>query len=68
MACVDRKPLVPLASVRARMASRKVIALSRLHLKTKSTEVLEGDWITVGVIITKSEPKMSSKVGARACG
>ena len=57
-----RKPLMPLMSVKARMATRKVIKLSKLHMKVKSSDVQDNDWITVGVIITKSEPKMSSKV------
>ena len=59
---ISRKPLIPLMSIKARMATRKVIKLSRLHMKTKSSDVQDNDWITVGVIITKSEPKMSSKV------
>ena len=53
---------MPLMSVKARMATRKVIKLSKLHMKVKSSDVQDNDWITVGVIITKSEPKMSSKV------
>ncbi len=55
------KPLIPLTTVRQRMATRTVIKLSKLHQKKKSAAVLEGDWITVGVIVSKSEPKMSSK-------
>ncbi len=55
------KPLIPLATIKQRMATRNVIKLSKLHLKKKSAAVLEGDWITVGVIVSKSEPKMSSK-------
>ena len=42
----SRKPLIPLMSIKARMATRKVIKLSRLHMKTKSSDVQDNDWIT----------------------
>lgn len=44
-----------------KMADRKLIKLSKIHLELKSAE-LQGDWVTVGVIVHKSEPRTSSSV------
>ena len=42
------------------MEGRKKLKLSSLHQRKKSD--LDDNWFTVGVIVVKSEPKMSSKV------
>ena len=54
------KPLLSYDQLRYRMESRRHIPLSNLHLKV-NTSALESDWVTVAVIVAKSEPKMSSK-------
>ena len=47
------------------MASRKMVRLSKLHTRVNTAD-LQGDWVTIGVIINKSEPRMSSKVGGNS--
>lgn len=44
-----------------KMADRTLIKLSKIHPKLKSAE-LQGDWVTIGVIVHKSEPRTSSSV------
>lgn len=38
-----------------------MIAMSRLHLRLKTADT-ENDWVTMGVIVNKSDPRVSSKV------
>ena len=54
------KPLVSGQKMRDLMEGRRMIRMSRLHSKAKTCDA-EGDWVTVGVIVNKGEPKMSSK-------
>ena len=42
----------------AKMEGRKMIAMSRLHLKVKSPD-LQSDWVTIGVIVHKSDARNS---------
>lgn len=43
------------------MESRQHIRLSTLHRRA-NTSATENDWVTIGVIVSKSEPRMSAKV------
>ena len=43
------------------MEDRKFIHLYRLHKRIKTADT-NGDWVTIGIIVAKSEPKMSSNV------
>uniref|UniRef100_K1QYT0 Protein MCM10 homolog n=1 Tax=Magallana gigas TaxID=29159 RepID=K1QYT0_MAGGI len=52
-------PKISSMEMKYKMADRKLIKLSKIHLKLKSAE-LQGDWVTVGVIVHKSEPRTSS--------
>lgn len=45
----------------SKMEGRKMIHLSRLHLKLKAPE-LQGDWVTMGIIVHKSDARKSSNV------
>ena len=45
----------------AKMEGRKMIAMSRLHLKVKSPD-LQSDWVTIGVIVHKSDARKSQTV------
>ena len=38
-----------------------MIPLSRLHQRLKTAES-DADWVTIGVLVSKSEPRVSSKV------
>ena len=55
-----RKPLVSSTHMKVRMENRRMVKLSTLHTKSKSS--LDGDWVTIGVLISKSDPKVSQKV------
>ena len=41
-----------------KMEGRRMIQLSRLHMKLKSPE-LQGDWVTVGAIVQKVDARKS---------
>ncbi|XP_046562191.1 protein MCM10 homolog [Haliotis rubra] len=53
------RPLVSSGEMELKMKNRKVIKLSRLHLKVNTAD-LQGDWVTIGVVVQKTEPKTSS--------
>ena len=44
-----------------RMETRLHVRLSTLHRKV-NTSALDDDWVTIGVIVSKSETRMSAKV------
>ena len=52
-------PLISHSLMKMRMEGRKMISIPRIHLKMKTQEV-QGDWVTIGVVVGKSEPKTSS--------
>lgn len=43
------------------MNERKMIKISTIPFHLRGGEI-EGDWVTIGVIVSKSETKMSQKV------
>lgn len=53
------KPLVSTETMQLRMQGRKMFRLSTLHNKNKK-ELSECDWVTIGVVVYKPEPKKSS--------
>ena len=53
------KPLVSSEMMQLRMQGRKMFRLSTLHNKSKK-ELSDCDWVTIGVIVHKPEPKKSS--------
>ncbi|XP_041348945.1 protein MCM10 homolog [Gigantopelta aegis] len=53
------KPLVSSTELARKMQDRKLIRISRLHLKIKTPDV-QGNWVTIGVIVHKTDPKTSS--------
>lgn len=59
--CVFRDPQISSERLRAMMEGRRLIRLSSIHQKTRSID-MDGDWVTVAVIVSKTEPKISSKV------
>ena len=52
-------PLVSHSLMKMRMEGRKMISIPRIHIKMKTQEV-QGDWVTIGVIVGKTNPKTSS--------
>ncbi|KAI9204965.1 uncharacterized protein BJ171DRAFT_502502 [Polychytrium aggregatum] len=43
----------------SRMAGRRLIRLGNVTVESKGTESIAGDWVTVGIIGNKSEPRTS---------
>ncbi|XP_071816811.1 protein MCM10 homolog [Apostichopus japonicus] len=54
-------PVVSMSALKVKMQQRKMLRLSILKRHVKGADV-EGDWVTIGVIISKSSPK-TSKTG-----
>ncbi|XP_005108860.1 protein MCM10 homolog [Aplysia californica] len=54
-------PLVSSYMMRTRMEGRKMIGVSKIHLKLKTPD-LQGDWVTIAVMVGKTEAK-ASKTG-----
>lgn len=52
-------PKISSMEMKYKMADRTLIKLSKIHFKLKSAE-LQGNWVTVGVIVHKTEPRTSS--------
>ncbi|XP_059141197.1 protein MCM10 homolog [Physella acuta] len=52
-------PLVSSSLMRMRMEGRKMISVSRIHQKLKTPD-LQGDWVTIAVVVGKSDSKSSS--------
>ncbi len=48
-------------TIKDRMEERKYIQISRLYKRINTADT-RGDWVTIGVVVAKSEPKMSAKV------
>lgn len=57
----NRKPLISSTMLNVKMEGRKMIPISRLYLKIKTPD-LQSDWVTMGVIVHKSETRKSSAV------
>jgi len=54
-----RDPRVSSERLKTMMEGRRLIRLSSIH-KTRSID-LDGDWVTMGVIVSKTDPKVSAK-------
>lgn len=52
-------PKISSMEMKYKMADRTLIKLSKIHLKLKSAE-LQGNWVTIGVIVHKTEPRTSA--------
>ena len=57
----DSKPIVSSLDMKRRMEGRRLIKLSHIHSK-RNTAAVEGDWVTIGVVAHKGEPRMSQNV------
>jgi hypothetical protein len=54
-------PKISSVEMKYKMADRLLVKLSKIHLKIKSAD-LQGNWVTIGVIVHKTEPRTSSSV------
>ena len=59
-----RKPLISSFGMKSKMEGRTMVKMSRLHLKT-GTSALSGDWVTIGVLVQKLDPKTSANVSVK---
>ncbi|XP_042229789.1 protein MCM10 homolog isoform X2 [Homarus americanus] len=53
-------PVVSGDSMRERMEGRKMVRMSTINLHLRGGDI-EGDWVTIGVLVSKSDPKTSQK-------
>lgn len=53
-------PLVTADIMRSRMDGRKMVRMSSINLHVRCGEI-EGDWVTIGVLVSKGEPRTSQK-------
>ena len=55
-------PLISSVVMKRRMEGRKMVKISQIPLKIKGKGDIDGDWVTIGVIVQKLPPKKSSNV------
>lgn len=53
-------PLVSSVVMERRMEGRKMVKVSQIPTKIKGKDDIDGDWVTVGVVVQKLPPKKSS--------
>ena len=56
-----RNPLVSSQSMKERMANRKMIRVPVVCSHVKDGDIA-GDWVTIGVVVSKMPPKDTAKV------
>ena len=56
-----RNPLISSQLMHERMKGRKMIHIPQIYHKIKDGDI-EGDWVTIGVIIHKLPPRDTAKV------
>ena len=55
-------PLIPSVVMEKRMEGRRMVKISQIPTKIKGNNDIDGDWVTIGVIVQKMPPKKSSNV------
>jgi len=53
-------PLISSVVMEKRMEGRKMVKISQIPAKIKGNSDIDGDWVTIGVIVQKLPPKQSS--------
>ncbi|KAL9960807.1 hypothetical protein ACROYT_G034310 [Oculina patagonica] len=53
-------PLIPSVVMEKRMEGRRMVKISQIPTKIKGNNEIDGDWVTIGVIVHKMPPKKSS--------
>ena len=55
-------PLISSVIMEKRMEGRKMVKISQIPTKIKGKDDIDGDWVTIGVVVQKLPPKKSSNV------
>lgn len=55
-------PLISSVVMEKRMEGRRMVMISQIPTKIKGNNDIDGDWVTIGVIVQKLPPKKSSNV------
>ena len=55
-------PLISSVVMEKRMEGRKMVKISQIPTKIKGNNDIDGDWVTIGVLVQKLPPKTSSNV------
>ena len=55
-------PLISSVVMEKRMEGRRMVNISQIATKIKGNNDIDGDWVTIGVIVHKMPPKTSSNV------
>ena len=55
-------PLISSVVMEKRMEGRRMVMISQIPTKIKGKNDVDGDWVTIGVIVQKLPPKTSSNV------
>jgi minichromosome maintenance protein 10 len=55
-------PLISSVVMENRMEGRRMVNVSQIPTKIKGNNDIDGDWVTIGVIVQKLPPKKSSNV------
>ena len=55
-------PLISSVVMEKRMEGRKMVKISQIPTKIQGNSDINGDWVTVGVVVQKLPPKKSSNV------
>ena len=58
-------PLISSVVMEKRMEGRRMVTISQIPTKIKGNNDIDGDWVTIGVIVQKLPPKKSSNVRIR---
>ena len=60
-------PLISSVVIEKRMEGRRMVKISQISTKIKGNNDIDGDWVTIGVIVQKMPPKKSSNVSSVFC-
>ena len=60
-------PLISSVVMEKRMEGRRMVKISQISTKIKGNNDIDGDWVTIGVIVQKMPPKKSSNVSSIFC-
>lgn len=55
-------PLISSVVMERRMEGRKMVKISQIPTKIKGNNDIDGDWVTIGVLVQKLPPKTSANV------
>ena len=59
-----RNPRVPMDVFKRKMEGRNLIKISRLTSKMGMSDLQKDNWVTIGVVVHKTEPRQSAAVSS----